>query len=56
MTSIFCALSGENIQDPVVSKLTGHIFERRVIEKQVDSIGQCPFTHQDMTKNDLIPL
>lgn len=51
-----CALSGNPLEEPVVSKKTGHVFEKRVIEKHIEAIEQCPITGQTLTLNDLIPL
>ena len=52
--SCFCAVSGEVPQDPVVSKTTGHVYERRMIEKEIARTGQCPLTGADLSADDLI--
>eukprot|EP00954_Amorphochlora_amoebiformis_P027721 1387333-Amorphochlora_amoeboformis.AAC.1 len=49
-----CAISGEICEDPVVSLKSGHIFERRLIEKQISATGRCPITDQDLSKEDLL--
>ena len=51
-----CALSGSAMEDPVVSKKSGHVFERRLIEKQIEATGLCPVTNLDLSISDLIPL
>lgn len=52
---MFCSISGEVPQEPVVSK-TGHIFERRLIEKYIAETSTCPITKQPLGISDLIPL
>ena len=32
-----CALSGKPMEEPVVSKITGHLFERRLIQKHIEA-------------------
>lgn len=54
MSFTHCALSGEVAQHPVVSRKSGHIFERRVIEKVIEATGKCPFTGQDLKATDLV--
>jgi len=50
-----CALSGqEPPEHPVISRLSGHVFERRLIEKHLETSDKCPFTGEPLTKNDLI--
>lgn len=39
-----CAISGNLLEDPVVSKKSGHIFERSLIEKHIESMQECPIT------------
>lgn len=51
-----CSITGEICEDPVVSTKTGHIFERRVIEKHLASANTCPITNQDMSTADLLPV
>jgi len=53
---LHCAISGHTPQEPVVSKKTGHIFERRLIEQQLQSEGKCPITGQELSPEDLIPV
>ncbi|CAD8114560.1 unnamed protein product [Paramecium sonneborni] len=49
-----CALSGELIETPVISKVSGHIYERRLIEKHIESTGTCPITGRPLSFEDLI--
>lgn len=49
-----CALSGELIETPVISKVSGHIFEKRLIEKHIESTGTCPITGRPLSLEDLI--
>lgn len=51
-----CAITGEQLTEPVVSKKSGHIFEKRVILKYIETAGICPITNQSLTKEDLIPI
>jgi pre-mRNA-processing factor 19 len=39
-----CAITGELLEDPVISAKSGHIFERRIIEKTIEATGKCPIT------------
>jgi len=39
-----------------VSTKSGHIFERRLIEKSVESTGKCPVTDAELSLDDLIPV
>ncbi|EFC42976.1 PRP19/PSO4 pre-mRNA processing factor [Naegleria gruberi] len=39
---------------PVISKKTGHLFEKSLILKYIEEHGKCPITGQDLTPNDLI--
>lgn len=56
MSLYHCALTGEPIETPVVSKITGNIFEARVIEKHLEAAGTCPFTQQPMSSSDLVEM
>ncbi|CAD8147143.1 unnamed protein product [Paramecium octaurelia] len=49
-----CALSGELIETPVISKVSGHIYEKRLIEKHIESTGTCPITGRPLNIEDLI--
>ncbi|RKO89430.1 WD40-repeat-containing domain protein [Blyttiomyces helicus] len=51
---MFCALSGEAPEFPVVSKKTGHLFEKRLIEKYLADNGVDPITNEEMTLDDLV--
>lgn len=56
MSVTTCALSGNPLEEAVVSTKTGHVFEKRVIEKHIENTGQCPITGADLEKSDLVPL
>lgn len=47
-------MSGELIETPVISKVSGHIYERRLIEKHIESTGTCPITGRPLNLDDLI--
>eukprot|EP00762_Andalucia_godoyi_P000270 ANDGO_03078.mRNA.1 Pre-mRNA-processing factor 19 homolog 1 len=53
---MYCALCGQIPQEPVVSKKTGHLFERRLIEKYIAEHGKCPITSTPLTLDDLLPI
>ncbi|KAI8625634.1 WD40-repeat-containing domain protein [Xylariaceae sp. FL1651] len=53
---MLCALSGEAPQEPVVSKLSGSVFEKRLIEKYVEENGKDPVTGEELTLDDLLPI
>ena len=44
----FILVSGEVPQDPVISLKTGHLFERRLIEKYLAVSGKCPVSGVDL--------
>lgn len=54
MSFNICSLSGNIIEEPVVSKTTGHIYEKRLIEKYLTNFGKCPITSNPMSSEDLI--
>ncbi|KAI1435087.1 WD40-repeat-containing domain protein [Xylaria sp. CBS 124048] len=53
---MLCALSGEAPQEPVVSKLSGSVFEKRLIEKYIEENGKDPVSGEDLTVEDLLPI
>jgi len=54
MSFNICSLSGNIIEEPVVSKTTGHIYEKRIIEKYLSNFGKCPITSNSMSLDDLV--
>ena len=53
---MFCAISGEPPQEPVVSNKSGHIYERRLITKYITENGTDPLTGEKLEESDLISL
>ncbi|KAI0006374.1 Prp19-domain-containing protein [Xylariaceae sp. FL0662B] len=53
---MLCSLSGEAPQEPVVSKLSGAVFEKRLIEKYIEENGKDPVSGEDLTLDDLLPI
>ncbi|KAI1393290.1 Prp19-domain-containing protein [Hypoxylon trugodes] len=53
---MLCALSGEAPQEPVVSKLSGALFEKRLILKYIEENGKDPVSGEDLTADDLLPI
>lgn len=53
---MFCAISGNVPEQPVVSSKSGHLFEKRLVEKYVRETGKCPVTSESLALDDLLPL
>nr|XP_009605789.1 pre-mRNA-processing factor 19 homolog 1-like [Nicotiana tomentosiformis] len=51
-----CSISGEVPEDPVVSKKSGLLFEKRLIERHISDYGKCPVTGEPLTADDIIPV
>ncbi|KAK8801928.1 hypothetical protein WA158_006323 [Blastocystis sp. Blastoise] len=51
---MFCAISGQVPEEPVVNKKTGHLYEKRLIYKYIESEGKDPITGEELTKDDLL--
>lgn len=47
-------VSGEVPQEPVVSKTSGLLFEKRLIEKSIKDQGKCPVTGEALSVEDLL--
>ncbi|KAF9642401.1 WD40 repeat-like protein [Thelephora ganbajun] len=52
----FCGISGEPPQDSVVSSKSGHVYERRLIQKYITENGTDPLTGEKLEENDLITI
>ncbi len=50
----FCAISGEPPQDPVVSAKSGHVYERRLVQKYISENGTDPVTGEKLEESDLV--
>merc|ERR1712226_1337126 len=53
MSTIVCAISGHPPEEPVFAPKTGHVYEKRIIIKHVESTGKCPVTKEELVKEDL---
>eukprot|EP00939_MAST-03C_sp_MAST-3C-sp1_P004447 g4447.t1 len=51
-----CTLSGEIPRSPVISRKSGHVYERSLILKQIETEGKCPITGIDLSEEDLVSL
>ena len=54
MSLYYCSITGEPAEKPIVSNKSGHVFEKRVIEKYIDANPVCPITGQPLTRDDLV--
>ncbi|KAK4227742.1 WD40-repeat-containing domain protein [Podospora fimiseda] len=53
---MLCALSGEVPEEPVVSRKTGTVFEKRLILKYIEENGKEPGTDEELDPEDLLDL
>ncbi|KAJ4722792.1 pre-mRNA-processing factor 19-like [Melia azedarach] len=51
-----CSISGEVPEEPVVSKKSGLLFEKRLIERHISDYGKCPITGEPLTIDDIVPI
>ncbi|KAL3648737.1 Pre-mRNA-processing factor 19 1 [Castilleja foliolosa] len=51
-----CSISGEVPEDPVVSRSSGLLFEKRLIERHISDYGKCPITGEPLTMDDIVPI
>jgi len=56
MSTIVCAISGHAPEEPVFSPKTGHVYDKRLIEKHIQSAGKCPVTKEELTEDDLVAM
>uniref|UniRef100_A0A0K0G3T8 Pre-mRNA-processing factor 19 n=1 Tax=Strongyloides venezuelensis TaxID=75913 RepID=A0A0K0G3T8_STRVS len=54
--SIRCSISGEIPQEPVVSQVSGNVFEKRLVIKFIEENGVDPINGEKLTKDQLIDL
>lgn len=55
-TDTLATVSGEAPDEPVVSKKTGTVFEKRLIEKYIEENGKDPITGDELDLEDLLPI
>ncbi|KAF7552721.1 hypothetical protein G7Z17_g4106 [Cylindrodendrum hubeiense] len=53
---MLCGISGEAPQEPVVSKKSGVVYEKRLIEQYISEHGTEPSSGEGLTSDDLLPI
>mmetsp|Transcript_9892 Transcript_9892/g.11421 ORF Transcript_9892/g.11421 Transcript_9892/m.11421 type:complete len:503 (-) Transcript_9892:1036-2544(-) len=53
---MFCSISGQTPEDPVVSTKSGHLYEKRLIEKHLREEGTDPVTKEALSVDELLSL
>ncbi|KAI9021253.1 WD40-repeat-containing domain protein [Hyaloraphidium curvatum] len=53
---MLCSISGEPPQEPVVSRKSGALFERRLVLKYIAEHGTDPASGEPLAEDDLVPL
>ncbi|PNY24662.1 Pre-mRNA-processing factor 19 [Tolypocladium capitatum] len=53
---MLCGISGESPQEPVVSKKSGVVYEKRLIEQYINEHGTEPSTGEALIAQDLLPI
>jgi len=56
MSTIVCAISGHAPEEPVFAPKTGHVYEKRLITKHIQSVGKCPVTKEELTQDDIVDM
>ncbi|KAG0023919.1 Pre-mRNA-processing factor 19 [Entomortierella chlamydospora] len=54
--NMFCAISGEAPEQPVVSKKSGQVYERRLIVKYIEDNGKDPVSGEELSVEDLLDI
>lgn len=53
---MYCSICGRVPNEPVVSRLNGALYERKLIEQFVEQHGRDPVTNEPLMKDDLLPV
>ncbi|KAI9842159.1 MAG: hypothetical protein M1837_007446 [Sclerophora amabilis] len=53
---MLCAISGEAPQEPVASRKSGNVFEKRLIDAYISENGKDPVTGEELSVDDLVEL
>lgn len=53
---MLCAISQKTPEQPVVSPVSGCIFERRLIKKYIDEYSKDPITNEPLVESQLIEI
>ncbi|KAI1030307.1 hypothetical protein LB505_004286 [Fusarium chuoi] len=53
---MLCGISGEAPQEPVVSKKSGVVYEKRLIDQYINEHGTEPDSGEALTADDLLPI
>lgn len=53
---VYILVSGEPPQEPVVSKKSGQVYEKRLILKYIADYGKDPITGEDTKEDDLLEI
>lgn len=53
---MICSISGDVPEEPVISRKSGLLFERRLIERHIAEYGKCPVTKEELTIDDILPV
>ncbi|KAK4478230.1 hypothetical protein RD792_017513 [Penstemon davidsonii] len=56
LSNVDRTVSGEVPEEPVVSKNSGILFEKRLIERHILDYGKCPITGEPLTLDDIVPI
>lgn len=51
---MICSLSGTVAREPVVSKTSGLIFEKSLVEQYIKENHRCPISGDDLSLEDLV--
>ncbi|KAJ4968616.1 hypothetical protein NE237_015317 [Protea cynaroides] len=51
---MFCSISGVVPEEPAVSKKSGLLYEKRLIQRHIADYGKCPVTGEPLTMDDIV--
>jgi len=51
-----CCISGQTPTDPVVSRKSGYLFEKSLVQKSIFETGTCPVSGEPLSLDDLMPV